>query len=197
MESGTSNCFRFADFNIEVEFAQGNHNIFRYLPSFRHFAIDKEQVKEPLLFKMTIDSTLTVIDKSRLEEIGDFDTGNGKVDVKRITDGGYQFKFKDLDGRACCLLQTDKAFQQLQVWTERQLQHAELRAQQRHDGHVLVRCLKVPDPARPCFPRQARRLWICLYRQERNGKVHSGELLAEVSAQLRLDERRQSHHQNH
>jgi hypothetical protein len=110
MESGTAYCFRFADFNIEVEFAQGNHNIFRYLPSFRHFAIDKEQVKEPLLFKMTIDSTLTVIDKSRLEEIGDFDTGNGKVDVKRITDGGYQFKFKDLEGRACCLLQTDKTF---------------------------------------------------------------------------------------
>lgn len=48
--------------------------------------------------------------RERRHRIRAFDSGNGDTIVDRLDDGGYQYIIKDINGRGCCLLITDKDF---------------------------------------------------------------------------------------
>lgn len=57
-----------------------------------------------------MDDTLKPITKEHRERIDTFDTGNGDTIVDQLDNGGYQYILKDIEGRSCCLLQTNKDF---------------------------------------------------------------------------------------
>lgn len=57
-----------------------------------------------------MDDTLPPVDKNRRERIDTFETGNGDTVVDLLDNGGYQYIVKDIHGRSCCLLQTNKDF---------------------------------------------------------------------------------------
>lgn len=62
------------------------------------------------LFTLTIDDSLLPLSKEQRNRIDIFNTGNGDIIVDSTNDGGYQFIIKDIHGMACCMLQTDKDF---------------------------------------------------------------------------------------
>lgn len=79
------------------------------LPSFLPFIIDSESVgTDNILFTLTVDDSLRPSKERDL--IRKFDTGNGDTVVYRLPDGGYQYIIRDVHGRDCCLLMTDRQF---------------------------------------------------------------------------------------
>ncbi|MBP7768199.1 MAG: hypothetical protein KA067_03890 [Prevotella sp.] len=109
METPSVHLFRIADFNLRVVFAPGSDNSVSLLPSFAPFAVDRF-ADDDLLFQLTVDDSLLPRPIEQRERIRDFDTGNGDITVDRLDDGGYQFIIKNIAGEACCLLQTNKGF---------------------------------------------------------------------------------------
>lgn len=109
METPSVHLFRIADFNLRVVFAPGSDNSVSLLPSFAPFAVDRF-ADDDLLFQLTVDDSLLPRPIEQRERIRDFDTGNGDITVDRLNDGGYQFIIKNINGEACCLLQTNKGF---------------------------------------------------------------------------------------
>jgi len=109
--------FRIADFYIRLIFQEGQRNSMRLLPSFKPFVIDESDVKsdEEPLFQMTIDDTLQPYPRDKRERIRDFDTGNGNTIVDQLDDGGYQYIIKNINGADCCMLQSNKSFNDCHV----------------------------------------------------------------------------------
>lgn len=113
--------FLIADFGVRITF-KGQPNDMRLLPSLMPFAVEtldtaaNEWSRKPsyydgtMLFDLTIDDTLSPAPKAERERIRDFDTGNGITIVDSLSDGGYQYIIKDINGNDCCLLITDKTF---------------------------------------------------------------------------------------
>lgn len=102
------NDFNVAEFNIRIIFKDGQKNSIRLLPSFEPFRTDT--ATSNLFFQLTVDDLLHPIRQDDRERIGVFDTGNGDTVVDKLTDGGYQYIIKDINGKECCLLQTNKDF---------------------------------------------------------------------------------------
>ena len=87
----------------------GFQNDLRLLPSFAPFRTEESEGR-PLFFRLRIDDTLRPVPKEQRERIREFDTGNGETVVDLLSDGGYQYIIKDICGRECCLLRTNKDF---------------------------------------------------------------------------------------
>lgn len=103
--------FQIADLPIELSFAASQHNGLWLIPSFKLFMIKENAMeKQHALFHFYIDDSIVPIEKSQRERIRDFDTGNGITTVDQLANGGYQFITKDIKGRDCSLLITDKDF---------------------------------------------------------------------------------------
>lgn len=102
------NHFRIAEHNIRIVFEDSEINSLALIDSFQPFKVDKTD--EDLLFQLTIDDNLQPVPKERRHRIRAFDSGNGDTIVDRLDDGGYQYVIKDINGRGCCLLITDKDF---------------------------------------------------------------------------------------
>lgn len=102
------NHFRIAENNIRIVFEDSEINSLALIDSFQPFKVDKTD--EDLLFQLTIDDNLQPVPKEHRHRIRAFDSGNGDTIVDRLDDGGYQYVIKDINGRGCCLLITDKDF---------------------------------------------------------------------------------------
>jgi len=104
----TETCrFSIAEFSLIVIFKDVEANGFNLIPSFRNFKTDENN--EELLLTMTVEDDDYAFPESA-ENIGTFDTGNGDTIVDRLSDGGYKFKIKDIDGDLCCTLTADRHF---------------------------------------------------------------------------------------
>lgn len=103
--------YRIADFNVEVTFSTDGVNDERLIPSLAPFRIDGKEDGTDFLFRLNVDDALPPMRENR-ERIGKFDTGNGDTIVDRFPDGAYQYIIKDVEGRECCLLQTNASFSQ-------------------------------------------------------------------------------------
>ena len=101
--------FCVAEYGLEIGFEKSEVNGIHLIPSFIPFRVPNARTAEPM-FSLTVDDTLRPVPKEQRERIRVFDTGNGDTVVDRLTDGGYQFIIKDIHGRGCCMLQTDKSF---------------------------------------------------------------------------------------
>lgn len=104
----SENYFNIAEFTIKITFKDTHINNMRLLPSFEPFRT--HSVSDGLFFKLTVDDNLSPVCKDSRERIGKFDTGNGDTVVDRLSDGGYQYIIKEIEGGECCLLQTNKDF---------------------------------------------------------------------------------------
>ena len=113
METQNTHLFRIADFNLRIIFKSGQGNSMSLLPSFTPFAVDHFD-DDNLLFQLTVDDSLRPRPKAERERIRNFDTGNGDTIVDRLDDGGYQYIIKDINGGDCCMLQTNKSFDDCQ-----------------------------------------------------------------------------------
>lgn len=102
------NHFRIAEHNIRIVFEDSEINSLALIDSFQPFKVDKTD--EDLLFQLTVDDNLQPVPRERRHRIRAFDSGNGDTIVDRLDDGGYQYIIKDINGRGCCLLITDKDF---------------------------------------------------------------------------------------
>ncbi len=106
--------FCIAQHDVRIVFQDSKENDITLLPSFKPFRKNKDDIGSPLLFQLTVDDSLRPVDKAQRERIRTFDTGNGDTIVDRLHNGGYQYIIKDIAGRSCCMLQTDKNFQNCQ-----------------------------------------------------------------------------------
>ena len=100
--------FTIADFKVRIIFKDIVEDGMNILPSFRNFR-SKALDNDDFLFILTIEEDLRC-DLMTAENIGTFDTGNGDTIVDKYADGGYRFVMKDISGRQCCMLITDKDF---------------------------------------------------------------------------------------
>ena len=103
--------FTIAELNATIEFRESQRNGIHLLPSFEPFR-SEAAAGEDLFFNLIVDDNLQPIRKTNRERIGRFDTGNGETVVDLLSNGGYQFIIKDVNGADCCLLQSDKEFAQ-------------------------------------------------------------------------------------
>lgn len=109
MCADSSYIFEIAELRVDVVFKGGSTaNGIGLIPSFAPFMLTDSN-SEPLL-TICVDDSVRPVEKTRRELIRDFDTGNGHTSVERISDGGYQFVIRDIQGRPCCLLITDNRF---------------------------------------------------------------------------------------
>lgn len=100
--------FCIADLGVKIVFRGDTGNSIRLAPSFMPFLVEEEN--GPLLFTLVVDDSLKPCHKSQREHIRDFDTGNGITVVDRLTNGGYQYIIRDVEGYDCCLLITNEDF---------------------------------------------------------------------------------------
>lgn len=98
--------FRISDLDIRISFKESDKNSMELLPSFETFRIDT--ATSDLLFSLTVDDNIHLIRKG--EMIRKFDTGSGDTLVFLLPDGGYQYIIRNTQGDNCCLLQTNKSF---------------------------------------------------------------------------------------
>ena len=101
------NTFLIAGLFVRIVFKESRRNSMLLIRSFEAFRT--EQAGESLFFQLTVDDDLPPIREGR-ERIGKFETGNGDTVVDRLSDGGYQYIIKDIEGNECCLLQSNKDF---------------------------------------------------------------------------------------
>ena len=106
-EKADINDFCLADLHLRIVFNDTGKNNMGLISSFEPF---REKLSDgEKLFTITVDDGLQPIHTDK-ERIGQFDTGNGDTIVDLLADGGYQYIIKDIEGRSCCLLQTDRSF---------------------------------------------------------------------------------------
>lgn len=101
------NDFCLAELHLRIIFndtAINNRKLISSFEPFREKPSDGEK-----LFTLTVDDGIRLINDIK-ENIGTFDTGNGDTRVDLLNNGGYQYVMKDINGRSCCLLQTDMEF---------------------------------------------------------------------------------------
>lgn len=76
--------------------------------SLRPFRV--ENVSATPLFTLYVTKELAAFAPEDTELIRDIDTGNGMTLVDVLPTGGYQFHIRNLQGKLCCLLHTNKDF---------------------------------------------------------------------------------------
>ena len=101
--------FRIAGLYVKIIFLPSQRNSVSLIPSFQPFAC-KEVADSDLFFQIDVDDNLRPVPKDQRSLIRDFDTGNGNIIVYQLTDGGYQYVIKDINGYSCALLITNKNF---------------------------------------------------------------------------------------
>ena len=69
------------------------------------------------MFTFTVLDELEPIAEDKLDNIRNFDTGNGDTNVDKIIDGGYQFSIKNINNKECCLLITNDDFTECRLQT--------------------------------------------------------------------------------
>ncbi len=79
------------------------------LPSFLPFKTAGSEA-DSILFTLRLAQTLHEMPQEERRLIRDVDTGNGFTRVERLTDGGYQFLIRDIQGQPCALLITSPRF---------------------------------------------------------------------------------------
>lgn len=84
------------------------------LPSFKPFRIKEEQVAEDEILLFTLQVEKSLQEDPDTTVVKDFDTGNGLTLVQVRQGGGQQFHIKNLEGKLCCLLQTNPDFSMCQ-----------------------------------------------------------------------------------
>ena len=173
------NFFSIAELDIKICFAESPFNGMHLIPSLEPFR-DKN-LKGELFFQLSVDDTLSPYPKEKRKRIRAFDTGNGNTIVDKLDNGGYQYIIKDIQGANCCLLLTN----------------AKIRTQQCPDAHLCLCRKQDRNTLAACITCKAKRIWLCLHCQERNGKEYTGEHVAALSVGVRLDERRQPYPTNH
>ena len=104
-----SSYYRIADHIINIINNGNKLSTLSLLPSFVPFKCDN-LLNEKILFKLTIDQSVTLIESDKVHHIRAFDTGNGDTVVDRLDNGGYQFLIKNIQGENCVLLITNKDF---------------------------------------------------------------------------------------
>lgn len=104
--------FEIADLFVKIEFAESDKNSFDLLPSFEPFRLETTNTPGELLFSLYVDDTIKP--ETEKEMVGDFELGDGSTKVWKLPNGGYQYIISDLKGNQCCLLKTDKLFQNCQ-----------------------------------------------------------------------------------
>lgn len=103
-----NNDFIIADFPVRIVFNDTHNNNMGIIRSFEPFRTNNHNSNP--LFTLTVDDSLRPVKKDLRQRIDTFDTGNGDAIVDSLADGGYQFIIKNIDGRGCCLLQTNDDF---------------------------------------------------------------------------------------
>lgn len=109
MTTPTAYYFRIAGLYVKIIFLPSQRNSVSLIPSFQPFAC-KEVADSDLFFQIDVDDNLRPVQKDQRSLIRDFDTGNGNIIVYQLTDGGYQYIIKDINGYSCALLITNKNF---------------------------------------------------------------------------------------
>ena len=109
MTTPTAYYFRIAGLYVKIIFLPSQRNAVSLIPSFQPFAC-KEVADSDLFFQIDVDDNLRPVPKDQRSLIRDFDTGNGNIIVYQLTDGGYQYVIKDINGYSCALLITNKNF---------------------------------------------------------------------------------------
>lgn len=109
MTTPTAYYFRIAGLYVKIIFLPSHRNSVSLIPSFQPFAC-KEVADSDLFFQIDVDDNLRPVPKDQRSLIRDFDTGNGNIIVYQLTDGGYQYVIKDINGYSCALLITNKNF---------------------------------------------------------------------------------------
>ena len=109
MTTPTAYYFRIAGLYVKIIFLPSQRNSVSLIPSFQPFAC-KEVADSDLFFQIDVDDNLRPVPKDQRSLIRDFDTGNGNIIVYQLTDGGYQYVIKDINGYSCALLITNKNF---------------------------------------------------------------------------------------
>lgn len=104
-----TNLFYIAELNIKIIFKESHYNNMRLLQSFEPFRV-KDFINDNLFFQLTIDDNLKPIPKEQRTRVRSFDTGNGNTIVDKVNGGGYQYIIKDINGKSCCMLQTNNDF---------------------------------------------------------------------------------------
>lgn len=100
-----------ADFHIRLRFSKDDKNSPLLISSFSPFLVTEEEAQVyPLLFRLTIDDKLRPRPKDERRRVRVFDNGNGKTAVDMLSDGGYQYIIKNIDEADCCLLISNKDF---------------------------------------------------------------------------------------
>lgn len=108
MANNSTNYYCIADLYIRIVFQDIAIDNVDLLPSFEPFRVLNEP--KDLFFQLVVNDTLTEVSEEHCKRIRAFDTGNGDTIVDRLNNGGYQYIIKDLEGKICCLLQTNKDF---------------------------------------------------------------------------------------
>ena len=107
-------CFHFciAEHGLFVDFSKCEDGGLWLIPSFLPFKMENI-FSGKIFFKMDVWDGLGSHPIQLLENIGTFDTGNGKIAVNQIKGtGGYQYDIKNFAGKDCCLLQANHDFSQ-------------------------------------------------------------------------------------
>ncbi len=104
-----SNIYRIADFLCKITMAPSEKNHLGLIPSFAPFRVSEGEEGE-WLFSMHVDDSLHPFAPEECERIRTFENDNGDIVVDERSDGHYQFVIKNVLGKSCCLLQTDKTF---------------------------------------------------------------------------------------
>ena len=104
----TTHNFHIAEQNVSICFQESPFNSIRLLPSFEPFRVNA--LEGPVFFRLMVDDNLRPPPKEKRKRIRAFDTGNGDTIVDKLDNGGYQYIIKDINGADCCLLQTNKDF---------------------------------------------------------------------------------------
>ena len=109
MTTPTAHYFRIAGLYVKINILPSKLNSVSLIPSFRPF-VSKEVADSELFFQLDIDDNLHPVPQEQRSLIRDFDSGNGNIIVYQLSDGGYQYVIKDINGYSCALFIANKDF---------------------------------------------------------------------------------------
>lgn len=101
--------FNIADFWIRLAFDETCAKDINLLQSFRAFKAEARGQCD-FLFRLTVENKPLAL-SGATENIGTFDTGNGDTVVDKSEDGSYKFVIKNILSKECCVLLSDKDFE--------------------------------------------------------------------------------------
>lgn len=94
---------------IRISYEAGEQKLDTLLHSFIPFKTEESE-GSIVLMSLNVVKSLKEVPESDRRLIRDVDTGNGKTQVDRLKDGGYQFLVRDIRGYPCALIITSAKF---------------------------------------------------------------------------------------